>query len=125
MKGIGSCGGNERANRVGCMGDGSWEVEELAVRTRTFQATAHGKVVQEIHDCFKVPLYIGNEGSGAAWDSKSFLSLAMQRWGRGRVLLQRHLCPPKRRTEFIQRELEPPDVQLSPRSLLDSPLRML
>lgn len=62
------CGGG--ANRVRCIvgggGDGSWEVEERPVRMRAFQAIVRGKVVSEdAHDCFKVPLYIGNEQRGA------------------------------------------------------------
>lgn len=47
----GSCGGNERANRVGCIvgGDGSREVEECPLRMRAFQAIVRGKVVRKMH----------------------------------------------------------------------------
>lgn len=108
MKERGSCGGgvwDERANRVGCIvggggGDGSREVEERPVRMRAFQAIVRGKVVSEdAHDCFKVPLYIGNEsGSGAHRDTKSCM------FGRAVLRRERHLYSPERRTEFVQRK---------------------
>lgn len=82
MKERGSCGGNKRANRVGCIGwrvfmggDGSTEVEERPMRMGAFQAIVRGKAVSEdAHDCFKVPLYIGNESDGQAHrDTAAFL----------------------------------------------------
>lgn len=81
-------------------GDGSREVEERPVRMRAFQAIVRGKVVSEdAHDCFKVPLYIGNEsGSGAHRDTKSCM------FGRAVLRRERHLYSPERRTEFVQRK---------------------
>lgn len=51
MKERGSCGGNERANRVRCIvgGDGSRKVDECPVRMRAFQAIVRGKVVRKMH----------------------------------------------------------------------------
>lgn len=81
-------------------GDGSREVEEHPVRMRAFQAIVRGKVVSEdAHDCFKVPLYIGNEsGSGAHRDTKSCM------FGCAVLCRERDLYSPERRTEFVQRK---------------------
>lgn len=77
MKERGSCGGTERANRVGCIVWGGWEPGGRGAPCENESISgdcAWEGCSEDAHDCFKVPLYIGNEsGSPAHRDTKSFL----------------------------------------------------
>lgn len=112
MKGRGSCGGNERANRVGYSwmggGDGCWEVEERPVRMRAFQAIVHGKVVQKMHmivsRCpFTLLMSLAVRFTRIP---ESFLCLCAHlsvHWRGGDTSRKRHLYSPERRTVYSEK----------------------
>lgn len=72
MKERGSSGGNQRANRVGCIVMGGrgreWELGGQGAPCENESIPgdcAWEGCSEDAHDCFKVPLYTGNEsGSG-------------------------------------------------------------
>lgn len=102
MKERGSCGGTR----------GQTELDVLLVWGRGDGAPCENESIpgdcawegcsEDVHNCFKVPLYIANEsGSGAHQDTKSFLLCALGMFGCAALCRKRHLSSPEgRRTEF-------------------------
>lgn len=79
MKGRGSCGGNERANRVGRIWGGGWELGGRGAPRENESIPGdcawEGRS-EDAHDCFKVLLYMVNEsGNGLHQPPKSSPSL--------------------------------------------------